>query len=440
MISKRLDAFFKISQRNSTIKQEITAGLTIYLAMLYSVIVVPALLHQAGFSLTATFLATCLVAGFGSLLMGLWANLPLAIGCAISLTTFTTYSIILTQHISIPITLGAIFLMGVTFTLISLTGIRSWILRNLPRGVACGIGIGIGLLLLLIAANSVGLIVKNPLQGLPITQGNFASFPVIITILGLAAIFGLEKRRVPGNILLVIIAISIIGLIFDPTVKYHGILALPHIGGSKDNSLFFNMDILGALKPAVLPNIFALVITGVFDATGTIHAVAGQANLLRKDRQIINEAKALTSDSVSTIFASCIGAPPAAVYIESATGTAVGGKTGLTASIVGLLFLFTLFIAPLSYLVPSYATAPALMYVGLLMLKNVINLDFTDFIDAISGLLCAVFIVLTCNIVTGIMLGFAALVFGRFIAGDWRQLNIGTIAIACVLILFYLWK
>lgn len=440
MVKNSLDVFFKISERGSTIKQEIIAGFTIYLAMLYSVIVIPALLQQAGFSLTAAFLATCLVAGFGSLLMGLWANLPLAIGCAISLTTFTTFSIILTQHITIPVMLGAVFLMGVLFTIISLTGIRSWILRNLPNGVACGIGIGIGLLLLLIASNSVGLIIKNPFKGLPITQGNFSSFPVIITLLGLAAIFGLEKRCVPGNILFVIVLISTIGLIFDPDVKYHGIFALPHIENAKGNSFFFNLDIFGALKPGVLPNILALVITGVFDATGTIHAVASQANLLDKDRQIINEPKALTSDSVSSIFASLVGAPPAAVYIESAAGTIVGGKTGLTASVVGILFLFTLFIAPLSYLVPNYATAPALMYVGLLMLKNVSQLDFTDFIDAISGLLCAVFIVLTCNIVTGIMLGFGALVIGRIIAGEWCKLNFGTVIITFSLVLFYAGK
>ncbi|AVT57414.1 NCS2 family permease [Pectobacterium versatile] len=432
-----LDAFFKITQRGSNVRQEVLAGLTTFLAMVYSVIVVPSMLGKAGFPPTAVFVATCLVAGLGSLLMGLWANLPMAIGCAISLTAFTAFSLVLGQQISIPVALGAIFLMGVLFTIISVTGIRSWILRNLPMGVAHGTGIGIGLFLLIIAANGVGLVVKNPIDGLPVALGDFTSFPVIMSLLGLAATIGLEKRRVPGGILLVIIAISILGLIFDPNVKYAGFFALPSLTAADGSSLIFSLDIMGALQPMVLPSVLALVMTAVFDATGTIRAVAGQANLLDKDGQIINGGKALTADSVSSIFSSLVGTSPAAVYIESAAGTAAGGKTGLTATIVGVLFLLLLFVSPLAYLVPGYATAPALMYVGLLMLGNVSKLNFDDFVDAMSGLVCAVFIVLTCNIVTGIMLGFGALVLGRIFSGEWRKLNIGTVVIAVALVVFY---
>ncbi|WP_413721879.1 NCS2 family permease [Sodalis sp. RH24] len=432
-----LDAWFQISARGSTPRQEVLAGLTTFLAMVYSVIVVPGMLGKAGFPPAAVFVATCLVAAFGSLLMGLWANLPMAIGCAISLTAFTAFSLVLGQHISVPVALGAVFLMGVAFTLISATGIRSWILHNLPMGVAHGTGIGIGLFLLIIAANGVGLVVKNPIEGLPVALGHFASFPVMMALTGLAAIFGLEKLRVPGGILLVIIAISLLGLIFDPQVSYRGLFALPTLSDAEGHSLIFNLDIKGALQPAVLPSVLALVMTAVFDATGTIRAVAGQANLLDKDGQIINGGRALTADSLSSIFSSLVGASPAAVYIESAAGTAAGGKTGLTATIVGLLFLVILFLSPLSYLVPAYATAPALMYVGLLMLSNVAKLDFSDFVDAMSGLLCATFIVLTCNIVTGIMLGFGSLVIGRVFAGEWRRLNVGTVLIAVALVTFY---
>ena len=432
-----LDAWFKISLRGSTVRQEVVAGLTTFLAMVYSVIVVPGMLGKAGFPPAAVFVATCLVAGVGSIVMGLWANLPLAIGCAISLTAFTAFSLVLGQHISVPVALGAVFLMGVLFTIISVTGIRSWILRNLPMGVAHGTGIGIGLFLLLIAANGVGLVVKNPLDGLPVALGAFTSFPVVMTLLGLAVIFGLEKLRVPGGILLVIILISVIGLIFDPAVKYQGLFAMPSLAGADGKSVIFDLDIMGALKAAVLPSVLALVMTAVFDATGTIRAVAGQANLLDEKGQIISGGKALTADSVSSIFASLVGASPAAVYIESAAGTAAGGKTGLTATVVGVLFLLMLFLSPLSYLVPAYATAPALMYVGLLMLSNVNKLDFNDFVDAMAGLLCAVFIVLTCNIVTGIMLGFSSLVIGRIFSGEWRKLNAGTVIIAVALVVFY---
>ncbi|WP_127959803.1 NCS2 family permease [Serratia microhaemolytica] len=432
-----LDAYFQLSARGSNLRQEIVAGLTTFLAMVYSVIVVPSMLGKAGFPPAAVFVATCLVTGFGSLLIGLWANLPMAIGCAISLTAFTAFSLVLGQQISIPVALGAVFLMGVLFTLISVTGVRSWILRNLPMGVAHGTGIGIGLFLLLIAANGVGLVIKNPLDGLPVALGGFTTFPVVMTLLGLSVIFGLEKLRVPGGILLVIIAISVIGLIFDPAVKYQGLFAMPSLSGADGQSLIFSLDIVGALQPMVLPSVLALVMTAVFDATGTIRAVAGQANLLDKQGQIINGGRALTSDSISSIFSGLVGASPAAVYIESAAGTAAGGKTGLTAVVVGLLFLALLFLSPLSYLVPVYATAPALMYVGLLMLSNVTKLDFGDFVDAMAGLLCAVFIVLTCNIVTGIMLGFSSLVIGRVCSGEWRRLNLGTVLIAVALIIFY---
>lgn len=434
---RSLDGWFQISARGSSVRQEILAGLTTFLAMVYSVIVVPGMLGKAGFPPAAVFVSTCLVASFGSIIMGLWANLPMAIGCAISLTAFTAFSLVLGQQIPIPVALGAVFLMGVLFTLISATGIRAWILRNLPMGVAHGTGVGIGLFLLLIAADGVGLVVKNPAPGLPVALGDFTSFPVMMSLLGLAAIFGLEKRRVPGGILLTIIVISLIGLAVDPAVSFKGLFAMPSLSDANGQSLLFSLDIGGALQAAVLPSVLALVMTAVFDATGTIRAVAGQANLLDKDGQIISGGKALTTDSVSSIFAGLVGASPAAVYIESAAGTAAGGKTGLTAIVVGLLFLLILFMSPLAYLVPAYATAPALMYVGLLMLSNVAKIDFNDFVDAMSGLLTAVFIVLTCNIVTGIMLGFGSLVIGRLFAGEWRRLNIGTVIIAIALVAFY---
>lgn len=427
-------SYLKIEERGSSVRQEVIAGLTTFLAMVYSLIVVPNMLSDAGFPAESVFIATCLVAGLGSILIGLWANVPMAIGCAISLTAFTAFSLVLGQGISVPVALGAIFLMGVVFTLISVTGIRAWILRNLPISIAHGAGIGIGLFLLLIAANGVGLVIKND-AGLPVKMGEFTSFPVVMSLVGLAAIIGLERKQVKGSILWVIIAITVVGLIFDPSVKFGGsVFKLPTVTGE---SLFLNLDIMGALNAAVLPAVFALVMTAVFDATGTIRAVAGQAGLIDKDGQIIGGGKALTADSVSSVFSGLFGTAPAAVYIESAAGTAVGGKTGLTAIVVGVLFLLMLFFQPLAFLVPGYATAPALMYVGLLMLSNVSKLDFDDFVGAMSGLVCAVFIVLTANIVTGIMLGFAALVLGRLISGEFKKLNIGTVIIAVALVAFY---
>ncbi|MFJ5381801.1 NCS2 family permease [Cupriavidus sp. CER94] len=433
----KLDQYFEIRSRGSTQRREVLAGVTTFMAMVYAVFVVPGMLGKAGFDTSAVFVAVCLTTAFGSLLMGLWARLPIAIGCAISLTAFMAFGLVLGQKLSPAVALGAVFLMGVVFTAISVTGVRSWILRNLPAGVAHGAGIGIGLFLLLIASNDVGLVVKNPGPGLPVALGHITAFPVMMSVLGLAAIFGLERRRVPGGILLVIVAISALGLMFDPAVKYTGVFALPSLSAPGHASLIGAMDIRGALSAAVLPSVLALVMTAVFDATGTIRAVAGQANQLDATGRIHNGGRALTADSVSSIFSAFFGGAPAAAYIESTVGVAAGARTGLAAVTVGLLFLAVMFFSPLAGLVPSYATAPALMYVGLLMLSSVSRLHMDDMVDSLSGLVCAVFIVLTCNIVTGIMLGFCTLVIGRIVAGEWRKLNVGTVAIAVALAAFY---
>jgi AGZA family xanthine/uracil permease-like MFS transporter len=433
-----VDRYFQITSRGSSQRREIVAGVTTFLAMVYSVFVVPGMLGKAGFDTSAVFVAVCLTTAFGSLLMGIWARLPIAIGCAISLTAFTAFGLVLGKGLSPAVALGAVFLMGVVFTTISVTGVRSWILRNLPAGVAHGTGIGIGLFLLLIASNDVGLIVKNPGAGMPVSLGHITALPVLMSVFGLAAILGLERRRVPGGILLVVVGLSAIGLAFDPAVHFHGIFAVPSLSAPGHASLIGAMDIKGALSLAVLPSVLALVMTAVFDATGTIRAVAGQAGQIDENGRIVNGGRALTADSISSIFSACFGGAPAAAYIESTVGVAAGAKTGLAAATVGALFLIVMFFSPLAALVPSYATAPALMYVGLLMLGSVSKLHMDDLVDAMSGLVCAVFIVLSANIVTGIMLGFCTLVIGRVVAGEYRKLNVGTVVIAAVLAGFYL--
>lgn len=431
-----LQKHFAYKERGSSLRQEVLAGLTTFLAMVYSVFVVPSMLGKAGFDTSSVFVAVCLTSAFGSLLMGLWANLPIAVGCALSLTAFLAFDLVLGQQLSPAVALGAVFLMGLIFTLISATGIRTWILRNLPLGIAHGTGIGIGLFLLMIASNEVGLVTRNTGAGLPVALGDVTSMPVWLSVLGLAAIFGLERRRVTGGILLVILGLSAVGLLFDPNVRFTGLFAMPSLLG--ENSLIGAMDIGGALNAVVLPSVLALVMTAVFDATGTIRAVAGNAGQLDKDGQIINGSRALTTDSLSSLVSASLGASPAAAYIESAAGTAAGGRTGLTAVVVGLGFLMLIFLSPLAGLVPSYATAPALMYVGLLMLGGVRHLNTDDTVDTMAGLVCAVFIVLTVNIVTGIMLGFCTLVLGRLFAGELRRLNVGTVLIALALAVFYL--
>lgn len=430
-----LDRYFQLTAHGTNVRQEVLAGLTTFLAMVYSVAVVPGMLSAAGFPYGAVFVAVCIVAAAGSLLMGFWANLPMAIGCAISLTAFTAFSLVLGQGVSIGVSLSAIFLMGIVFTGITVTGVRQWILNNLPAGIAHGTGVGIGLFLLLIAANSVGLVAGG--GALHVHLGEFTSLPVLASLVGLAAIFGLERRAVPGSILLVIVALTVFGLIFDENVSYSGAFSLPTGAGELMGMAIMPENLKSALSGAVLPTVLALVMTAIFDATGTIRALAGQAGLIEDNGQIKNGGRALTVDSASSIVAGLTGGAPAAVYIESAAGTAAGGRTGLTAVVVGVLFVVISFFGPLASIVPAYATAPALMYVGLLMLGNVAKIDMSDFVDGMAGLVCAVFIVLCTNIVTGIMLGFGTLVIGRLISGEWKKLNVGTVLVAIALVAFY---
>ncbi len=431
-----VERYFELSKKGTSVRQELIGGVTTFLAMVYSVFVVPGMLGDAGFDTGSVFLAVCLVSAIGSIIMGLWAKLPIAVGCAISLTAFTAFDLVLGRGLSVGVALGAIFLMGAIFSLISITGVRRWILHNLPYGVAQGTGIGIGLFLFLIATNNIGLVVKNPAPGLPVALGDLNALPSLLALGGLAAIFGLEKRRVPGGILIVIIALSVIGFVIDPQVQYQGVVALPTL--SKLSWGVQEMNIMGALNLLVLPSVLALVMTAVFDATGTIRAVAAQAKQIDHTGRIINGEQALATDSAMSMVAAGLGGAPAAAYIESAAGVAAGARTGLSSIFVGLLFLLMLFLSPLANLVPSYATAPALMYVGLLMLSNVTNFKMDDRVDTLSGMVCAVFIVLTSNIVTGIMIGFCTLVLGRLVSGEWSKLNIGTVLIAVALAVFYL--
>src|SRR5690606_37810173 len=222
-----LERRFQLSARGTSVRQETLAGLTTFLAMVYSVFVVPAMLGKAGFDTSSVFIAVCLTSAFGSLLMGLWANLPIAVGCAISLTAFTAFDLVLGQGLSPALALGAVFPLGVLFTAISATGVRRWLRRNLPPGIAHATRIGVGRLPLPIAANELGLVVKHPGPGLPVSLGTLSALPALLSVVGLAAIFGLERRRVPGGILLVIVALSAVGLIWDPAVSFQGLFALP---------------------------------------------------------------------------------------------------------------------------------------------------------------------------------------------------------------------
>lgn len=423
-------SYFDFKGRDTNARQEVVAGITTFLSMVYSVALIPSLLSNGGFNTSSVFVATCLAAGLGSIALGLYANLPLAIGMGIPLAAYLAFNLANDMGIPIPVIMGSMFIMGILFVIISVSGLRTWVIKNFPHDIAIGTGIGIGLFLFLIATSNVKLVVTNP-HGLPVKMGDFTSFPVLMSLLGLAIIVALEKLKIPGSILWAIVGITILGVIFDPKIKYQGIFEIPKFDSSWH---FFDMDIKGALTAQTIPILFALLIPILFNATASIRAVTEQAKIHSDN---LNN-RALIADSGATVLAGLFGTAPAAVYIESAAGVAVGGRTGLTAVVAGIGFLLTIFFKPLIFLVPDYATAPALMYVGLLMLSNIGKLDFnSDYVSAMSALISAVFVVLTANIVTGLMIGFVSLVIGRLVTRDFARLTISNVVIATGLFLFY---
>lgn len=433
-LSNFLNNYFEIKQKGSSISTEVIAGITTFLAMVYSIIAVPGMLADAGFSRESTYLAACLLTALGSILMGVWAKLPYAIGADVVLCAFIAYVVVLGQGVSIPVALGAVLLTGICFMIISVTGIRNWILRNLPASIANGAGIGIGLFLLLISCSNTGVVVAAEGSAIPIKFGDFGSLPVLLALFGLFAVIALEAMHVKGSILLVIVVITIIGVCFDPNIEVHNIVQAPSFG---EESLFFSFDLAGVFEPRILGIVFAFIITIVFGATGSIRAVAGQAKLLDEKGQIINGDRALAADSFSSIVAGLIGCSPTAVYIESASGIAAGAKTGLTTLVTGLLFISMIFFQPLAAIVPMYATAPALMYVGVLMLSNVRELDFSDTVGSLAGLVTAAFICLSANILTGLAIGYICYTVGRVLTRDFQRLNSSTVIIAVALFAFY---
>lgn len=433
---KILNNYFKISERNTTIQKEIIAGITTFISMIYSIILIPNMLSTVGFQSQKIFFSTCLVAIFGSMLMGFWVNLPLAIGSSISLTAFITFNLILIKNIDISIIFNIIFLMGIFFTIISITSLRKWILYNIPIAISHGIKIGFSLFFFLLSFKNIGIFSKD--LSINFFPNELNILPVFCFILGIIMMFILKMYKIPGNILLTILFISIIGFFFDSTIKYNGFFSIPEYSFNK-NLINLHCDIFKIFNnPIIVSSILTLIITSIFDATGTIFVVAEQANLLDNKNNILNSKKALLADSISSIFSGIIGGIPAAVYIESSAGTSVGGRTGLTTITISILFILILFISPLIYLIPKYAISSALTYVGLLMLNNIFKINLKNFTNRFCSIITGICISLKCNIIFGITIGLNIFLIMNILFKKYEEIKFSTCIINTILIILYI--
>lgn len=401
---------FDLTEQGTTIRTELLAGLTTFLTMAYITVVNPAILSQTGMDFAAVFAATCLAAAFGTLLMGLVANYPIALAPGMGLNAFFTYDVVLTLGHSWQVALGAVFISGLLFLLLSLLPVREWIIHSIPQTLKLAISAGIGLFLALIALKNAGIIVDQPTT--LVTLGDLSDPSVCLALIGFYAIVALYSRRVPGAVIIGILMITAGGLALGMS-EWHGLFATP----PDIRPTLLQLDIRGALERSLITIIFTFLFVDLFDTAGTLVGVAHRAGFLDQHGRLPRLRPALIADSSATVLGAALGTSPTTSYIESATGINAGGRTGLTAVVVAALFLLCLFFAPLAESIPAYATAPALLFVGCLMTRGLTEIPWDDVTEYAPAVVTAIAIPLTFSIAHGIGLGFISFVVIKILSG-----------------------
>ena len=427
-----LDKLFQLKAHGTTARTETIAGITTFLTMAYIIFVNPNVLAKAGMDHGAVFVATCLAAAIGCFIMGFLANLPVALAPGMGLNAFFTYTVVLQLGHSWQTALACVFLSGVLFILISLFRIREWLINAIPNSLKKAIAAGIGGFLAFIALQSAGIIVDA--DGVLVKMGSIISFAPLMTALCLLLIIAFVHYRVPGSVMLAILIVSALGVLFHNQPLPLSLIATP----PSLAPTFMQMDFRSALDPAMYSIIFAFFFVDLFDTAGTLIGVTERGGLVR-DGKIPNLKKALLADSSATVIGAVLGTSNTTSFIESASGVAVGGRTGLMAVVVGILFLLATFLSPLAQMVPGYATAGAILYVSVLMMYTVGEIDWHDITEAAPVAITFLAIPLTYSIADGITLGFISYTLVKLICGRWRELNIGVIVLAAILLARLIW-
>jgi AGZA family xanthine/uracil permease-like MFS transporter len=425
-----LDHFFKLSKHNTTVKQELVAGLSTFLAMAYIIVVNPQILSNTGMDYGSVFVATCIAAAVGSLLMGLVANYPIAMAPGMGLNAFFTFGVVLGMGYSWQVALGCIFWSGILFLLLSLFKARKWIIDSIPDTLKYAISIGIGLFLAMIALQNAGVIIKN--EATLVGLGNIKSAEVLLCFLGFFIIAALYLRNIAGSLIIGIISITFIAYLAGK-ISFQGVFSMP----PSIAPTFLQLEYKAILDLALLPVIFAFLFVDLFDTSGTLIAVADKAKLLNENGQLENVDKALLADSTATVVGSVLGTSSTTSYIESAAGVVSGGRTGLTAVTTAFLFLLALFLSPLTSIIPAYATAPALLFVAVMMMSPIKKIDWDDLSVSAPALITAIMMPLTFSIAEGIALGFISYVLIKLLTGKFSELNISVLIIASLFVLKY---
>jgi len=425
-----LENRFGVRAAGSTVKTELLAGLATFLTMAYIIVVNPGILSDAGMDFGAVFVATILAAAIGTAIMGLWANWPVALAPGMGLNAFFAYGVVLGMGHTWQAALGAVFIAGVLFFILSLTGLREWIINSIPKSLKLGIGAGIGLFLAIIGLRNAGVVVDHPatLVGL----GDLASAPVLLAFAGFCIMTALDKLRVPGAIVIGILAVSVAGWLMGVS-DFQGL-----IGAVPDPSpTLMQLDVATALSVAMIGVVFAFLFVDFFDTAGTLTSVANVAGKIKDDGKIDGIGRAVISDSVATMSGALIGTSNTTSYIESGAGIKEGGRTGLTAVTVAVLFLACLVLAPLAQSIPAYATAPALVFVATLFARNLVDVEWDDCTEYAPAILAAVLMPLTYSIANGIAIGFITYAVVKIVTGQHKDANPAVLLVAVLGVLHY---
>ena len=426
-----LEKIFKLSEKGTTINKELMAGLATFLTMAYIVVVNPAILSTEGTGMDfgAVFTATIIAAIVGTLIMGLWANWPVALAPGMGLNAFFAFGVIFGMGYTYQQALAAVFVAGLVFIGLSVTPARKYIINSIPRSMKLGIGAGIGLFLAIIGLKNAGIVVDNPatLVGL----GDISSWPVLLAGLGFASMAVLDKRGIPGAIIIGILGVSIIAWIMGVS-DINGV-----VGSIPSPAHAFSMDLSLIATAGFIGTAFAFLFVDFFDTAGTLTSVANLTDKVDENGEVEGIDRALMADSVATTVGALAGTSNTTSYIESGAGIKEGGVTGLTAVTVAVLFAACLWLSPLATSIPAFATAPALVFIATYFLRNLKDINWDDVSDYAPAVLAAIIMPLTFNIAYGIALGFIAHVVIKAAAGKGNELNMGSISVAAVSVLYF---
>ncbi|WP_298952113.1 NCS2 family permease [uncultured Methylobacterium sp.] len=410
-----LERTFALTAHGTTVRTELLAGLTTFLTMAYIVFINPNILADAGMPKGAVFVATCLVAAIGSLVMAFWANYPIALAPGMGLNAYFAYVVVLQMGFTWQAALGAVFISGICFLIVTLTGLRRIIVEGIPRSMRIAITAGIGLFLAIIALKNAGIVAASPATF--VTLGDLHKPSTVLAVLGFLMVATLSVRKVKGALLASILTVTVLSFVVAGN-SFQGVVSMP----PSIAPTLFALDLSGALSAGILNVVLVLFLVELFDATGTLMGVANRAGLL-VDGKMARLDRALMADSSSIFVGSLLGTSSTTAYLESASGVEEGGRTGLTAATVALLFLACLFFAPLAGSVPPYATAPALFYVACLMLRELVDLDWDDITEVIPACVTALLMPFTYSIATGVSFGFITYAVLKLLTGRARDVK-----------------